>query len=163
MELFLSLKNSVLLPKKNALFRLNRVSMRNVLVYILLLSLLLVVANMISGINNSAGNRNGAQESMYLLQLIVVYPFFIIFLMITGISLLAAMSFLIKRLLARKLSYVYLWKMTAFALTVPLFIYMVLDSINVDDGFIQLISFLYFLFIMVRIILVYPRKKEPVR
>lgn len=160
MELLTSFKNSILLPKKEALFRLNRISMRNALVYILLLSFILVAANIMTVLGSSAGGTRAAPDSMFVLQLIVVYPFFIVFLMITGISILSALGFLLKMLFRRKLAYAYLWKITAFAITIPLFIYIVLDALEVPDSFVQVLPLIYYMIVISKVILLYPARKK---
>ncbi|WP_238389625.1 DUF1189 family protein [Virgibacillus sp. MSP4-1] len=157
-ELFTALKNSFLLPEKKALFRLNRISMRNTIVYISVILFLLFIPDVLQMILHFEDAE--IPRSMYALQLMVIYPFLIIFLAVSGISLLAGVSFLIKVLLRRRLAYQQLWKMTAFALTIPLLLHVLLKY-TVDYSFmINGVPLLVLYFLMYRMILVYPQRRR---
>ncbi|SET99500.1 Protein of unknown function [Salinibacillus kushneri] len=157
MEFFLSLKNSFLLPKKSALFRLNRISMRNTIVYISIILFLLFVPDVIQMIIQF--EHTNIPRSMYILQLCVIYPFLIIFLAVTGISLLAGISYILKGILRRKLAYQQLWKMTAFALTTPLILHVLFKHTIHFPLITNGLPLLVLYSIMYRMIITYPKKR----
>ncbi|MRG85713.1 DUF1189 family protein [Salinibacillus xinjiangensis] len=158
MEFFVSLKNSFLLPKKEALFRLNRVSMRNTITYIVILLFLLFLPDVIQSVIHFEGNTD-IPRSMYILQLVVMYPFLIIFLSVAGISLLALGSYLLKMIFNRKLIYQQLWKMTTFALTIPLILYTLLKHNVGTNGLVNVIPIIILYVLIGKMITVFPKRK----
>lgn len=160
MELYYSLKNSLRLPKKEALFRLNRVSMRNAISYIVVLLFLLFLPELILMMIHFQGEAEGLPKDMYILQLIVFYPFWIVFLAIAGVSVLAAVSVLIKNLLHRKLAYQQLWKMTAFALTIPLLVYILLDLLPLHPFIIHGIPLGGLYYLIWKMIEAFPKRRR---
>ncbi|GAB2539159.1 DUF1189 family protein [Gracilibacillus alcaliphilus] len=158
MRLLAILQKSASLPKKEALFWLNRVSMRDTLVYLFLLFFIVFLPNVILLILRYEAGLSHISYSQYLLQIIVFYPFFTMFLVVASISLLALGAWLWRTLLRRKLAYQQLWKMTGFALLWPLLLYQLLTFLPILDGFGMSAALLYFL--LVRMIMVYPAKKS---
>ncbi|MCT2535488.1 DUF1189 domain-containing protein [Aquibacillus koreensis] len=157
MELFTSLKNSLLLPKKEALFRLNRISMRNTIVYVFVLMFLLLLPDSLMGMMESQNRPEGIDPSIFIIQMVVFYPLMILFVAITLVSVLAGFALLLKQLLRRKLKYQQLWKMTAYAMTIPFTIYAILSTIGLDYGIVTilLIGGLYYL--LYKMIVIYPK------
>jgi hypothetical protein len=158
-ELMIALKNSLLLPKKSAVFRLNRISMRNTLVYMFFLIFLALLPDFVIEMFSSISSSQNSGIEVFILQLIVLYPLFCIFLGIVVISLSASIATAIKSLLKRKLAYQQLWKMTVYALTVPLIIYFIISWLNYNHWSIYLLLFVLHYSIMTKMILVYPRRK----
>jgi hypothetical protein len=159
-DLFIIFKNSLLLPKKEALFRLNRVSMRNTLTYIVCLMFLLFLPDVVKVVMDVEAGLEGLPKGSYITQVIVFYPLFILFIVVTGVSLLAALSLPIKEVLGRKLAYHQLWKMTTFAMTVPLIIYTVLKLFHVNSVVVNLLQLIILYFLIYKMILVYPKRSN---
>ncbi|UOQ86739.1 DUF1189 domain-containing protein [Gracilibacillus salinarum] len=154
------LRKSAILPKKDALFWLNRVSMRDTLVYLFLLFFIVFLPNVIIMIAGYEQGYSQVSYSQYLLQIIVFYPFFMMFLVVTSISALALGSLLFRWILQRKLAYQQLWKMTAFALLWPLLSYQVLYFISKEPTLAFLLCAILLYIIVVKMILNYPKRKK---
>lgn len=153
-------KNSLMLPKKESLFKLNRVSMRDTMVYIIILLFILFLPDMIQMIiSYTERQTENLPSELYIVQVILLYPLLIVFLMVAGVSLLAAIAIPIKNLLKRKLKYQQLWKMTAFALTIPILIYLVLRLFDVSNWYINILPIIFYLFLMSKMIMVYPKRQ----
>ncbi|QDP40354.1 hypothetical protein [Radiobacillus deserti] len=163
MQFFFILKNSLLLPRKDALFQLNRVSMRNTIAYVFIVMFILQVPDMISAIVKM-DKHIGMPKEIYILNLIVSYPLLFIFATIIGISLLAALSLLLVFMLNRKLAYPYIWKVTTYSLTIPIIMYHVLlEPLALDYSLAEIIFILFFLLLMYRIITIYPKYNGKIR
>ncbi|MDX8045627.1 hypothetical protein SH601_06460 [Gracilibacillus sp. S3-1-1] len=153
------LRKSALLPKKEAMFALNRVSMRDTLVYLFLLFFLSFLPNVIVIIRNFEQGESHISFSQYLLQIIVFYPFFMLFIIVTGISLITLGSSVLTYILQRKLAYQQLWKMTAFALLWPLIIYHLLFFTPLSTSVAFMIGLFVLYILMFQMILHYPKKR----
>lgn len=150
-------KNSLLLPKKDAVFQLNRVSMRDAMTYMVCLLVLLFLPDIAKMIMNPEWMTEGITYSTYIIQILVFYPFLILFLVVAGVSMLAFVSFGMAKMAGRKLTYHYLWKMTGYALTVPLMIYTILKLFQINHAGVNLILMLVLYFSICKIILIYPK------
>ncbi|MBB6452485.1 ABC-type multidrug transport system permease subunit [Salirhabdus euzebyi] len=155
MGLLIALKNSLLLPKKEALFRLNRVGMLHTMTYLFVLMIVLFIPNLVNNIENLSRNE---EKSMYMLQVIVFYPFVIFFTMICLVSILTFLSFIISKLVKRKLTYQLLWKMTTFAITIPLLIHSIVSVIGYNNPGIIALLLLILYTLMYKMIIIYPKK-----
>ena len=157
MRLFVIFKNSLLLPRNKALFYLNRVSVMETIVYMGCLMFFLFLPYIVKLIVNMEKTVSELPNSIYLFQIIVFYPFFILFFIVGGVSLLAVLSLGMNWLLKRKLTYQHLWKMTAYALTWPLIIYSVLILFEIRQTAVTLLPLVFCYTLLYRMILVYPK------
>ncbi|TFB24956.1 DUF1189 domain-containing protein [Filobacillus milosensis] len=158
MNLINILKYSLQLPKKDALFKLNRINMRDTFVYIIILFLLLFLPDAVQFVLDVKSAR-GSIPDVVIIQVVFLYPALTIFITTLAITLLAGFAYLIKELLKRKLAYHQLWKMSSYALTLPIFFYLASKILNFDSLYIFLGLFIVFIFIMTSMIQVYPQKK----
>ncbi|WP_035723671.1 hypothetical protein [Gracilibacillus boraciitolerans] len=163
MAIFSILKNSATLPKKAAMFRLNRVSMRDTLVYLFLLFFISFLPNVIMNVVQFNLSQSDIAYSQYLLQIIVFYPFFMMFLVVTSISLLATGPWLLTWILQRKLAYQQLWKMTSYGIFWPIIIYHLLFFINIPISVSFSVSLALLYFILYKMIIIYPKRKGRIR
>ncbi len=159
MEFFIAFKNSLLLPKKKAVFRLNRISMRNTLVYLFLVLFLALSPNFILSALSNKELLEGNGLDLFLLQLIVLYPMVCIFLGIVVISLLAGGGMLLKGLFKRKLAYQQLWKMSVFALTIPLILFFIISFLELRHWMLYIGLLVLFYLYITFMIMVYPKRK----
>ncbi|ASF37809.1 hypothetical protein CEH05_01210 [Halobacillus halophilus] len=159
MEFFDSLWNSVRLPKKEAMFRLNRKGITSTIMYLFILMTVLFLPDMVGTIIRLDSNLTEVSRGLYLVQVFVFYPMLIIFLILVGVSALAGAALIMTNQLDRKLTYQQLWKMTAYAATVPLVLSILLKNTPVPNGLSALIFFSLFIYIMFRMIIIYPKKK----
>ncbi|WP_163538662.1 hypothetical protein [Gracilibacillus sp. YIM 98692] len=144
------------LPNKKALFQLNRVNMRDTLVYLFILFFLTFSPNVINAMLNFDPVEASLSYSQYVMQVIIFYPFLIMFLVISGVSLLAFGAWVIKWAMKRKLVYQQLWKMTGFALLLPLFIYQLIFWAPIHNIFAYTISLIWLYALIYQMVLVYP-------
>lgn len=161
MGFFDSLKNSLRLPKKEAMFHLNRKGITQTIGYLFVLLFALFLPDMVFSIMYLETSVTEVSRGMYIVQFLVFYPLLIVFLILVGVSILAGGALLLCKALERKLSYQLLWKLTAYAATLPLILSVVLKYAAVPNVISALIFFILFSFYMYRMIIIYP--KAPVR
>ena len=154
------LKKSLLLPKKEALFQLNRVNMKDTLFYMVCLMILLFFPEVIKMIMNGDQVSEGSSYSTYIIQILVLYSLLILFMAVTGISILAFFSLIIAKLVKRKLAYHYLWKITVYAATYPVLIYMVLKLFQIDYVVVNQFPLIVLFLLIYKIILFYPKRSS---
>jgi len=149
-----------MLPKKEALFSLNRVSMRDAMVYIIILLFIMFLPDIIFAfIDFKQIENRGLPQELFIVQIIVFYPLLILFLMVAGISILSGLTVPIKNLLKRKLKYQQLWKMSTFALTIPILIYLLFRIFQLNDWSINVLPMIIYFSLMIKMITVYPKRK----
>ncbi|MGG0719496.1 hypothetical protein ABE096_18210 [Robertmurraya massiliosenegalensis] len=155
MKLFMIFKDCLLLPQKDAMLRLNRLQMKNTFLYYFVLLIILIVPLEITVLQENATGSN----DFYITQVLILYPFFMIFYALIGISMLTFITVLIGKALKRKLKFQFLWKMIAFTLTKPVlvfvFAYVLIGNHTVVNVFVLVLTF----FSIVRLVLAYPKKK----
>lgn len=159
MNLLSIFKRSLMLPKKEALFSLNRVSMRDAMVYIIILLFILFLPDIVHDFIRSSSSDNSFLLEVFVVRLLVLYPLLILFIMVSSISLLSALIIPIKELLKRKLKYQQLWKMTVFALTIPLIIIFAFRILQINEWYINLLPLIIYFVLMIKMITVYPKRK----
>lgn len=152
-------KDSLKLPRKKAMFSLNRTGMDIVVVYLFILLLFVSIPPLIERIQEVQVAGIDVQK---FFRIIYFFIFFylplnvIIFAFISGIAYIGkGFAYLFQR----KLHYSLLWKMTAYTTTIPFIVYTVLAFFfSIPDTFLWL-GVLYTLLILVRLILIYPRRR----
>ncbi|SDJ84333.1 DUF1189 family protein [Sediminibacillus albus] len=159
MHLIEILKHSAVLPKKQAVFWLNRVSMRDTLIYIFVLIFLLYLPEGYTLAFQDNLLLDSNLRSVFILQSITFYPMYVIFSGLVMITLLAAGALILSTFLKRKLAFQHLWKMTAYALTIPLLIHTAVKLIGWDHWSIVLLLAGGLYVILCRMITIYPKKK----
>ncbi|MYL51402.1 DUF1189 domain-containing protein [Halobacillus litoralis] len=157
MVFFDSLINSLRLPKKEAMFHLNRKGITHTIGYLFVLLLLLFLPDMVISILYLETNLTEVSRGMYMAQFLVFYPLLIVFLILVGVSILAGGSLLMRKALSRKLAYQQLWKLTAYACTLPLILSVLLKYLTVPNAISALIFMAIFVYYMYRMITVYPK------
>ncbi|MFC4386728.1 hypothetical protein ACFOZ1_02785 [Gracilibacillus marinus] len=160
MSLLHILKLAIQLPKKQALFQLNRISMRDTLVYLFLLFFIAFLPNAFINVQQFDYAEQVVSYSQYLLQVIVTYPFLIMFFVVSGVSILALPAWFLSIGLNRKLAYQQLWKMTGFALLFPIISYLILFYSPISNYIAASISGLLLYSLLCKMILIYPKRKK---
>jgi hypothetical protein len=151
------LKLSLAAPSRRAVFQLNRVKTKHFFGYILLLLLLIFLPNGIQLIADSVSSGRFAQEYLIIL---ILYPSLVILFGILAVSLLASLGLLFRWLTGRKLVYPLLWRMTVYALTYPVLIFIILELFDITFPYMSLLLLILFIFIFFRMILVYPKARK---
>ncbi len=155
-----SLVSSLRLPRKKAMFHLNRKGMTNTIFYMFTLLSLLFLPDLILTIQHLDVRLQEVSRGLYIFQVLFFYPLFIIFMILTGISILAGGALLLKSLLKRKLIYQQLWKMVSYASTLPLIISVILKHTPVPN-WMSFLLFVTILFVYIyRMISIYPKLSQ---
>ncbi|HEX6923583.1 MAG TPA: DUF1189 family protein [Bacillales bacterium] len=158
MNLLKTFKLSLQLPKKEALFRLNRMKMSTVMVY---LFILMFIASVPGGVKFVLTDHStNVPPTLFVLQFFFFYYLLFAFIGLMGLSILALVGLWISKSLRRKLTYRQLWKMSVFSVTIPVFLYTLAESIWPDNGFILIIFFGLALAILTKMIGVFPRRQS---
>lgn len=145
-----------MLPKKEAMFRLNRVSMKITTMYIFILIFILNIPSQITLLLEKGITE--LPRSSYITQILIFYPFVIFFSAIIGISFIAFISLLLTKLLKRKLTFQQLWKMSAYASTSPLLLYTLMNQFVDAEVFILFVFLIMLFFILFKMICIYPKR-----
>ena len=148
------------LPKKKSVFKLNRVGMDVVVIYMFILLAIVSLPSLSYQMINSSELKIEIGSFFYLIYFFIFYYLVIVVLIFIVISFIAYLATLFTRISGRRLHYSILWKMTAFSTTLPFLLYTILAFFyNINDNFLWL-SFLYTSFLLYKIITIYPKRKH---
>jgi hypothetical protein len=155
-----ALIHSIKLPNKNAIFKLNRIGMDITVIYMFML---LAIVSVPSFIDQWAGADN-LTASMNLL-FFIIYFFIFFYLPLTVIvfiflSIIAYIAVKIAQVMGRKLRFSILWKMSAYAVTIPSVLYTGIALFVPVSNIFLLISILFIFILLLAIISVYPKRKK---
>lgn len=157
MGLLNAFKLSLLLPKKKAVFQLNRVKTKDFLLYILLLHVLFALPN---GVQLIRDLMEKVDVDKTLLLAAFLYPLLVIMTGMIVISLFAMAGLLVRWITKRKLVYQLLWKMAMYACTYPVLTYIVFSLFHKTTTIEHIGMFLLLLFMFTKMILTYPQMKK---
>lgn len=152
--------HSVKLPQKRAVFTLNRVGMDITVFY---LFLLLAIASIPALVDQKAINDASVLQVhpfFYLIYFFIFYYLILVLVVFGLLSLFAYIGTFITRVLHRKLHYSILWKMFAFASTIPLLLFTCVSFFYPLSYLFLSLATLYIFTILMKIILIYPRRKS---
>ncbi len=160
MAFLTSFIESIKLPKKKSVFKLNRVGMDVVVIYMFILLAIVSLPSLSYQMINSSELKIEIGSFFYLIYFFIFYYLVIVVLIFIVISFIAYLATLFTRISGRRLHYSILWKMTAFSTTLPFLLYTILAFFyNINDNFLWL-SFLYTSFLLYKIITIYPKRKH---
>jgi hypothetical protein len=161
LNLIKAFKHSLLLPKKDAMFRLNRMKMGNTIGYLFILMFIVSVPGGVKFVLTSHPELGGdIPLTLFVLQFFVFYYLLSVFLGFLAISALALACIWIRISLQRKLTYRQLWKMSAYATTLPLLLYTLALSLNINSWWVPALLFLLSLSILFRMIVIFPKRRK---
>src|SRR5690625_355730 len=144
---------SIKLPNKKAMFKLNRTGMDIAVVYMFILLLLVSIPSLIERIT-------GVMSMDIELFFLIIYFFIFYYLPLTIIvfillSIIAYAAVGLAKLMKRKLRFSILWKMAAYTSTTPFLVYtMIALFFPISDKLLWL-SLLYTLIVLIKIIYVF--------
>ncbi|WP_181350415.1 DUF1189 family protein [Thalassobacillus sp. CUG 92003] len=151
--------NSLRLPKKEAMFHLNRKGIIHTILYVFLLLVVLFLPDLIRMLLNlEASADEGTSRGLLIIQVLVFYPGFVIFMILVSVSIFAGCGLLMRTWLNRKLTYQQLWKLTVYAATTPLIIVTVLNMTPLNEWMVALLFISTLLFLLLRMIQIYPKR-----
>ncbi|MGD6965756.1 hypothetical protein ACQCVP_04960 [Rossellomorea vietnamensis] len=154
MKLIRIYNNAFKLPNKKARNFLNKTDLTNTLLY---LFSLVIIINLPGFVEVLINGREGG--SLFLIQFIVLGPFFAAFALLAGISLITVLLVGAASALQRKLKYQYLWKMAAFSLPLPILAGYAADLIFPLEWLPAAVFLVIFIMIHLKLIVDFPKRK----
>ncbi|MEH7381138.1 DUF1189 family protein [Bacillus sp. JJ1533] len=158
MKLIETLMDSLRLPNKAAMKRLNKLEMRNTILFLLLLLFIVALPIEINLLLDDSYKESDIPQNIYVIQILLFYPFLMLFLGIAGISVLAGLGVGVSKLTHRQLKFQFLWKMCAFALTKPIIIFAVANLLIGTHWIINAIVTILLFYTILRMIFHYPKR-----
>ncbi|WP_042460212.1 DUF1189 family protein [Neobacillus dielmonensis] len=155
-----SFVNSLMLPKKKAVLKINKIKISTSVIYFALLMLVITLPDLLKLTSSYDTQFNDLPRSVFMFQIVIFYPFQSIFTGILGISLVAAAGLLMNKLTHRKIKYALLWKMSLHASTTPLILYALIRNFFFVNFVISLLLILLVLYFLYKMITVFPKPKK---
>ncbi|MEI3604430.1 DUF1189 family protein [Pseudogracilibacillus sp. SE30717A] len=153
-----ALIHSFKLPIKQSVFALNRIGMDITVIY---LFFLLGLASLPALYEQVIVNDSSSVQTFFLLIYFFIFYYLPLVLIVFSIlSLFAYIGTLLARFSERKLRYSIMWKMAAFATTLPLLSFSIVSFFHPLSPLFLLISAFYIFFILIKIIFIYPKRKS---
>lgn len=152
--------NSIKLPKKQAVFQLNRIGMDYTVFYLFLLLGVVCLPLLIDTLTETTG-LTSRMNSVF--RLIYFFIFSYLPLTIIVFILLSAIAYIgtwIARLMHRKLKFPLLWKMSAYSTTIPFIVYTIVALFFPIRNQIIWLLMLYALLLLIKIITVFPKRRK---
>ncbi|WP_249872286.1 DUF1189 family protein [Oceanobacillus saliphilus] len=151
--------HSIKLPKKDAMFQLNRIGMDVAVIYMFILLAIVSIPELIQRLTASSGFGANLHFIFKLIYFFMFYYLPIAILVILCVSLVAYIGRGIAFFMQRKLRYSILWKLSAFTTTIPFLLYTVIAFIyHVSDTYLVL-AFIYTIGLLIKMISIYPKRK----
>ncbi len=150
---------SIKLPSKTALFKLNRTGMDIVVIYMFFLILIISIPSLVDQLLHPEGL---SKETNVIFIIIFFFIFHVLpmnIIIFIAISLLSFIFLGITKFMQRKLRFAILWKMTAYTTTVPFIIYMILALFFHISHTYLWISILYTVILVIKMISIYPKRR----
>ncbi|WP_251551029.1 DUF1189 family protein [Neobacillus muris] len=155
-----SFVNSLMLPSKKAVLKINKLKVSTSVFYFALLILLITLPDLIRLILSYDTQFSDLPRSVFIFQIVVFYPFQSIFIGILGITVAAAAGLLMNKWMQRRIKYALLWKMSLHASTTPLILYALVRNLYSINLVISIVLMLFVLYILYKMIAVYPKPKK---
>lgn len=151
---------SLQLPRKQALFQLNRKGMDTVVFY---LFILIMIASIPEFFNRIEANSTSDLQMNVFFLFIYFFIFYYLPLTVFVFAMLAIIAYIgvfIAKLMKRKLRFSLLWKMSAFTITIPFLIFTILALFFPIPNSYLFLTILYTLIMLIKMISIYPKRKE---
>lgn len=152
--------DSIKLPNKKALFRLNRVGMDIVVVYLFILLLFASIPAFIRQITTTGGYIDDLNFFFKLIYFFIFYYLPMNVIVFLLLSLIAYIGLGITKLMHRKLRFAILWKMSAFTLTVPLVVFTFIALFYQMSNMFLWIFIFYTFILLIKMISIYPKRRK---
>lgn len=152
-------KESLKLPRKKAMFTLNRTGMDIVVVYLFILLLFVSIPPLIDRVIET---QIAGVDVKQFFKIIYFFIFYYLPLNVIVFMLISAIAYIgkgVAYVLNRKLHYSLLWKMTAYTTTIPFVVYTLIALFFPISDTLLWIGLLYTLMILIRLITIYPRRR----
>ena len=156
MKLFYIYTNALRLPKKKARIYLNKTNLTETLLYLFSLVILINVP----GFTELFLKEGREVDGLFVLQYLVLGPFFSAFIVLAGISVMTIILVGLARMTQRNLKYQYLWKMAAFSLPLPILTAYLADLLLRNDLLTSFVFLIVFFIIHIKMIMDFPKRKH---
>ncbi|AXI11031.1 hypothetical protein CUC15_19820 [Oceanobacillus zhaokaii] len=151
--------NSIKLPNKDAMFKLNRVGMDFALFYMFILLFIVSIPALIERITNPTG-IGGEMNLIFIVIYFFIFYYLPMTLIVLGcISFVAYIGRFIARLMQRKLRYAIIWKLISFTTTIPLLVYTVISFVYSVSSIFLLLALIYSISLLIIMISIYPKRR----
>lgn len=151
--------DSIKLPRKKSLFKLNRTGMDIVVIYMFILLLFVSLPNLLQQIANKESLGLEIDAFFLIIYFFIFYYLPMLVIVFLLISLIAYIGLGITKLMKRKLRFAILWKLIAFTTTTPFALYAVLTIfLHINDAYL-LISLLYTFVLLIKMISIFPKRR----
>src|SRR5690625_5513706 len=120
-----ALVNSIKLPNKIAMFKLNRIGMDVVVVYLFILFFITSIPSLMEQLQITEGLTGRLPFVQKFIYFFMFYYLPLTIVVFIFISVLAYLGVGLSKLMQRKLRYQIIWKLVAFTTTLPFIIYTV--------------------------------------
>ncbi|WP_026908451.1 hypothetical protein [Paucisalibacillus globulus] len=150
---------SLQLPRKQSVFKLNRIPMDITVFYMFIMLFIVSIPSLIERLTETTSI--GADMNI-IFKLIYFFMFYYLPLTIMVFLLITFLAYLftwIARGMQRKLKLQILWKMIAYTTTIPFILYTVIAIIFPFSDTYLLFSILFTTILVIKIITVYPKRK----
>lgn len=147
--------NSLQLPKKQAVFTLNRVGMDVVVFY---LFIFIAISSIPSYVHQYIDNEK-LSIFIFTIFFFIFHYLVVLIVIFTMISIIAGILKFIASLVKRKLHYSILWKMTASATTIPFILYTIIAFFYDVELIFIIVAAVFILIIVTKTIFIYPRRR----
>lgn len=148
--------NSVKLPQKQAVFTLNRIGMDITVIYLFVLLALSSIPTLI----RQLGDNELLSPFFFIIFFFIFHYLIVVLVFFAFLSIIAWIGTLLAKKMGRKLRYSILWKMSASASTIPLLLFAIIASFYPVNYLFLGLSVIFILYILVKIILIYPALKH---
>ena len=152
--------NSLKLPNKQAMFKLNRIGMDIVVFYLFILIFIISIPQLVVELKVSEGLASGMPVVIKIIYFFMFYYLPLTIAVFIFISIMASIGVGVAKLLKRKLRYQIIWKLIAFTTTIPFLLYMSLASFFPIGSHYLLLAILYSFILLVLMILKYPKRRQ---
>lgn len=153
-------KKSLTLPSKKSLFKLNRLGMDIVVIYMFILLLIVSIPSLINQMTATSGFGNHLNNFFFLIYFFIFYYLPMNLIVFSFLSLIAFLGKGIAKLMHRKLRFSILWKMCAFSTTLPFSLYTIIALFYPISNIFLWVSILYTLLLLIKMISIYPRRRR---
>ncbi|MBP2078621.1 DUF1189 family protein [Oceanobacillus polygoni] len=152
--------NSIKLPKKKAMFQLNRVGMDTAVIYMFILLGLVSIPALIEQLTATSGLGADMNVIFKFVYFFMFYYLPLTILVFIAICFVAYIGRGLTYIMQRKLRFSILWKMCAFTTTIPFLLYIIISFIiPVRDSYL-LLTFIFSIGLLFKMISIYPKRRK---
>jgi len=152
--------NSIKLPKKDAMFQLNRIGMDIAVLYMFILLAIISIPALIDRLTATDGLGADINIIFKLIYFFMFYYLPMCLIILISLSIVAYIGRGMAYLLKRKLRFSILWKMVAFSTTIPFLLYTILAFLLPITDTYLLLAIIYSLVLLIKMITIYPKRRE---